>query len=123
MTTVQVFDPPQCCATGVCGPTVEPALVRFAATVAWLKDQGVAVERFNLSQQPGAFAERPAVKSALVEGGTSCLPLVIVDGRIVSRGVYPTRSELAEWAGVATASAQASLPMSQGCCGGTSSCS
>jgi hypothetical protein len=31
MSKVQVFDPPMCCSTGVCGPEVDPALVRFAS--------------------------------------------------------------------------------------------
>jgi len=28
---IQVLDPPRCCSTGVCGPNVDPELVRFAA--------------------------------------------------------------------------------------------
>ena len=31
MTHLQVFDPPMCCSTGVCGPQVDPELPRFAA--------------------------------------------------------------------------------------------
>lgn len=30
MTKIQVLDPAMCCSTGVCGPTVDPALIRFA---------------------------------------------------------------------------------------------
>ena len=29
--TIRVFDPAMCCSTGVCGPSVEPDLARFAA--------------------------------------------------------------------------------------------
>lgn len=54
MIAVRVFDPAMCCSTGICGPSVDPQLVRFAADLDWLKGQGVSVERFNLSQQPGA---------------------------------------------------------------------
>lgn len=56
MTAVRIFDPAMCCSTGVCGPSVDPKLVRFSADLDWLKSQGVAVERFNLSQEPAAFA-------------------------------------------------------------------
>lgn len=63
--TIRVFDPAMCCSTGVCGPSVHPELARFAADVEWLQQQGVAVERFNLSQQPAAFAETPAVSDPL----------------------------------------------------------
>ncbi len=37
MSKVQVVDPPRCCSTGVCGPEIDPALVRFAAELEWLK--------------------------------------------------------------------------------------
>jgi hypothetical protein len=33
MSKFQVFDPAMCCSTGVCGPEVDPALVRFAVDV------------------------------------------------------------------------------------------
>ena len=61
---------------------------------------GVAVERFNLSQQPAAFAEDAAVKSALETKGEAGLPLVKVNGQVKSSGLYPSRAELAAWAGV-----------------------
>ncbi len=56
MPVVRVFDPPMCCSTGVCGPSVDPDLARFSADLDWLKKEGVRVERYNLSQEPGAFA-------------------------------------------------------------------
>lgn len=120
MTCLRIFDPPMCCSTGVCGPSVDPALTRFAADLDWLSRQGVLVERFNLSQEPGAFASDRIVKAELAEGGTAVLPLVLADERVVARGNYPTRSELAAAAGLpADATPKpAGLPvMSAGCCG------
>ncbi len=97
--TIRVFDPAMCCSTGVCGPSVDPELARFAADVDWLQKQGVTVERFNLSQQPAAFAETPAVKEALGRG-TEVLPLVLVGDRVAVEGAYPSRETLAALAGV-----------------------
>ena len=91
---VEVFDPAMCCSTGVCGPAVDPALARFAGDVEWLSRHGLKVERFNLGQEPGAFAERAVVREALAAKGQSCLPLTLVDGQIVREGAYPTRDEL-----------------------------
>jgi hypothetical protein len=109
MKKVEVFDPPMCCSTGVCGPKVDPALVRFAADLHWLANQKVAVERYNLAQQPQAFAANAVVRSALQERGNECLPLLLVDGSIASQGRYPSRDELARLTGVeAVASADAS---------------
>ena len=100
MTKFTVYDPPMCCSTGICGPAVDPVLPRIAADLDWLKRQGVAVERFNLAQQPQAFASNPTVTAALREFGNDCLPLIVVDGQVVSRGVYPERAELVRLAGL-----------------------
>ena len=96
--SVQVFDPAMCCSTGVCGPVVDPQLPRFAADLEWLAGKGVSVERFNLAQEPEAFAANGQVKLALEEEGTDCLPLVLVNGVIASKGKYPGREQLARWA-------------------------
>lgn len=100
MLTIQVFDPAMCCPSGVCGPGVDPALARFAADVAWLKSQGICVDRFNLSQNPKAFVSSEVVRRTLQSEGTECLPLVVVGLEVKSRGSYPTRPQLAEWAGI-----------------------
>lgn len=100
MTRVQVFDPAMCCSSGTCGPAVNPILPQFAADLDWLKSQGVQVARYGLSQQPDAFAQAEAVHRALSSEGTECLPLVLVNGQIVSRGTYPTREELASFTGL-----------------------
>jgi SAM-dependent methyltransferase len=113
MTTLQVFDRPMCCSTGVCGPAVDPVLPTFAADLAWLKDRGVSVERYNLAQQPEAFVAHADIRAAL--GDEHALPLVRVNGEIVSRGVYPSRQMLAAWSGVSVVS---SLPVSDAAAGG-----
>lgn len=100
MTKLDVFDPSMCCSTGVCGPNVDPALVRFSADFHWLANQGVKVDRFNLAQQPQAYAMNETVRGALREFGNGCLPLILVNGAIASKGHYPSRKELAEMAGV-----------------------
>ncbi|QDT89888.1 arsenite efflux transporter metallochaperone ArsD [Gimesia algae] len=122
MKTVQVYDKPMCCSTGVCGPDVDPVLPKFAADLDWLKSQGHHVERYNLAQQPQAFIENKEIHQLLSTTGTDCLPVVIVDGKIVSQTVYPSRDDLAGW--VDGSPARQSLPLAEpesGCCG-TSGC-
>jgi hypothetical protein len=114
--TIRVFDPAMCCSTGVCGPSIDPELARFAADVDWLQKQGVRVERFNLSQQPAAFAETPAVKEALTRG-TEVLPLVLVGDRIAMEGAYPSRETLAALAGVVVKKLDVASAASTACCG------
>ncbi len=112
---IRVFDPALCCSTGVCGPSVDPELARFAADVEWLQSQGVAVERYNLAQQPGAFAETPAVKDALARG-TEVLPLVLVGDRVAVEGTYPSRDTLAALAGVVVTKTEGAAKKAP-CCG------
>lgn len=114
--TIRVFDPPMCCSTGVCGPSIDPELARFAADVDWLGKQGITVERFNLAQQPGAFADTPVVKAAIARG-TEVLPLVLVGDRIAVEGSYPSRETLAALAGVVVKKAATTKSAEGGCCG------
>ncbi|MEO8496053.1 MAG: arsenite efflux transporter metallochaperone ArsD [Planctomycetota bacterium] len=123
MSKVQIYDKAMCCSTGICGPQVDSVLPRFAADLDWLKSQGHSVSRFNLSQNPAEYASHDVVKKMLADEGVECLPLVIVDDRVVSRSEYPSRQNLAMWTGTAI-KPQAALPLatSGGCCGDTGCC-
>lgn len=103
MSTIQIFDPALCCSSGVCGTDVDQALVNFSADLNWAMKNGAQVERFNLAQQPLAFAENAVVKSFLQRSGAKALPLILVDGEVALAGRYPLRDELARWAGIAAA--------------------
>lgn len=115
MSTIDIYDPAQCCATGACGPDADDELAQFASALEGLKQSGVAVSRYNLGHQPGAFVQNTVVKDTIQKEGIGCLPLVIADGRIVSKGRYPTRDELRAQAGVGAAAAAA--PKAASCCG------
>lgn len=91
---LDVFDPPMCCSSGVCGPEVNPALVRFSADLKALEAQGVTVTRFNLAQKPLAFAQNPTVR-ALLQNEEGCLPLILLNGKILSKRTYPSGAMLA----------------------------
>ncbi len=121
MKKLDVYDPPMCCSSGVCGPKVDPVLPRFAGDLEWVKKQGVAVARYNLAQQPMAFADNATVRDALVKEDVACLPLVLADGKIVSRGTYPARDVLAASLGLAPVSKPCVPDASQACCCCTSS--
>jgi hypothetical protein len=111
MKTVEVFDPPMCCSSGVCGPSIDPVLPRFVADLHWLSNEGVRVTRYNLAQEPQAFATNEIVKAALVKNGNDCLPLILVNGQLASQGVYPNRAQLAALIGLDPARAQTGLSL------------
>jgi AhpD family alkylhydroperoxidase len=81
---------------------VDPALVRFAAALKWLQDQGVEVRRFGLAQNPAAFVENEAVRDALTKTGEAALPIVLVGNTVAASGRYPERDELAARLGLAS---------------------
>ena len=125
MTHVQVFDPALCCSSGVCGTDVDQALVDFSANVDWAKQHGLLIERFNLAQQPMAFADNSAVKGLLERSGEAALPITLVDGEVAFAGRYPTRADLARWLGKAPAlDATVTPPVAKsgGCCSGGACC-
>lgn len=99
MKKLEVFDPAMCCPTGVCGVEVDPVLAQFAADLKWVEGHGVAVERHNLGQEPQAFAANSAVVREM-EAGMDRLPILAVDGHIVSTGMYPSRHQLAQKLGI-----------------------
>lgn len=116
MATIHVFDPALCCSSGVCGAEVDRALVSFSADIDWLKQHDVAIERFNLAQQPMAFADNSTVKAFLERSGAKMLPLILVDGEVALAGRYPNRSELARWAGILLEQAAEESSCCGGCC-------
>ncbi|HSE66606.1 MAG TPA: arsenite efflux transporter metallochaperone ArsD [Gemmatimonadales bacterium] len=115
---VQVFDPAMCCPTGLCGPGVDPALLTLARDLRWLESKGVSVERFGLSQEPGAFAGNPRVAGLLQAFGDAALPVTLVKGTILLHGRYPTREELV----VGLGSSPSDSAKSKVCCTPGSGC-
>lgn len=125
MTSIQIFEPALCCSSGVCGPDVDQSLVNLAADLDWARQQGAAIERFNLAQQPMDFARNATVRAFLERSGAEALPLVLVDGEVALAGRYPNRAELTRWAGLAApaaAPALAEVAPAGSCCAGGRCC-
>ena len=97
MKTIQVYDPPMCCSTGICGTDIDPDLVSFAAMLSQLGQRGIHIERYNLGQSPMAFVQNPAVKALLETDGVEALPLTFWDGELRLQGRYPIQAERPEW--------------------------
>jgi AhpD family alkylhydroperoxidase len=100
VTTLSVYDPAMCCATGVCGTEVDQRLVDLAADLEWLKAQGVTVQRFGLSREPAEFAANATIRRIMQGSDGDDLPVFLVDGVVKAKARYPRRAELAEWTGL-----------------------
>lgn len=92
---LEVFDPPMCCSTGICGDNADPKLVIFASDIEWLKAQGIQVVRHGVSFEPAEFSKNESVKNLLQNEGDGCLPIIVVNNKIKSIASYPSRKKLA----------------------------
>lgn len=91
---VEIYDPPMCCPTGLCGPTIDPVLLDINEAVVTLKSEGIPVERYSLNGNPYAFLSNPEILALVRERQLSVLPITVVDGRIVKMGAYPSLDEI-----------------------------
>ena len=95
--TIEIFDPPMCCPSGLCGPDIDPALLDINETILKVKkefDGQVHIERYLLSQQGPKFMQQPEVKTRLETNGVDVLPLTMVDGHVVKEKEYPSYDEI-----------------------------
>lgn len=100
MRKIEIFDPAMCCSTGVCGPSVDPELIRMAAVTKNLKAKGYDITRYNLANEPHAFAESTVISQLLKEKGPDVLPVTVVDGEIKKVKEFLTNEELQELTGL-----------------------
>lgn len=101
---MNVFDPPQSCASGACGSDQDDAFVRLASDLEWLSARGVEVTRHNLGHDPEAFVRNALVKSTLDREGLGCLPVILVDGAVAKKGGYLTREDFTQLLNLESAS-------------------
>lgn len=97
MKTMKIYEPAMCCPTGLCGVGVDPELLRISTVLNTLKQNGVEVQRFNLTNAPAEFVKSKAVTEYLQKFGPDKLPVVLVDDFIVIAGRYPTNEEFTNW--------------------------
>lgn len=94
MNIVEIYDPPMCCSSGLCGPAIDHVLLAVNDMILALHKQGVEVKRFNIAQQIKEVMANPAVAQALHSKGKKALPMTFVNGTILKSGSYPSYEEL-----------------------------
>jgi len=95
-----IFEPAMCCSTGVCGPSVNPELLRVSTTINKLKNSGANIERFNLTSSPQEFVNNKTINELLTKYGVSAFPVTMIDEDIVKMGSYPSDEEFKNFLGV-----------------------
>jgi len=91
---VEIFDPPMCCPTGMCGPTIDPALLDVNEMVLTLQSEGIPVARYQMASHAQAFVNNREVFRLIREKQLTALPITAVNGRVIKVGAYPTLAEV-----------------------------
>jgi hypothetical protein len=91
---VEIFDPPMCCPTGLCGPTLDETLLDLNEMLLSLQAEGVMIERYQMASNPQAFLSNPEVMRLVREQQMAALPITVVRGKVIKVGEYPTLTEI-----------------------------
>ncbi len=93
-----IFDGPQCCPTGVCGPNPDKVLIEFNETLKKLgeKYKGLKITRASMSFNVQLFMQTPEIRDLVKKNGPSILPVTTIDGKVVKKQQYPKYDELTQ---------------------------
>jgi len=91
---VEIFDPPMCCPTGICGPTIDQALLDLNEMVMALQSQGVSVARYQMTSHPNIFLGNAEVMKLVREQQLAALPITVVRGKVIKTKTYPSVAEV-----------------------------
>jgi len=94
MKIIEIYEPPMCCPTGVCGPAPDPDLKALQEIILQLKKEGYSVERIAINQQPQRFMNNPIIKKIINHEGKESLPITLIGDKMIMKGRYPKYEEL-----------------------------
>ncbi len=96
---IEIFDPPMCCSTGICGPNVDQTLIDFNEMITLLQKERIQVERYQMTSHPHAFLNNPEVMKLVQEKQMAALPITVVSNQVIKTGSYPTTEEINKFLG------------------------
>jgi hypothetical protein len=93
---IELYEPPMCCPTGVCGPSVDETMIHLMEDIEKIKNKYPAakVERYMLTTHPQKFKENQAVYQLVSDMGKNALPITTLNGSIIKSQSYPTLAEI-----------------------------
>ena len=91
---IEIFDPPMCCPTGLCGPVLDQTLLDVSEMIFALQSKGVVVKRYQMASDPNAFLNNEGVMRLVRERQISALPIIVVNGNVIKSGSYPSLIEV-----------------------------
>jgi hypothetical protein len=91
---IELFDPPMCCPTGLCGPALDQTLLDVNEMIMSLQRENLRVERYQMTSNPNAFLDNAEVMKLVREKEMAALPIVVVRRKVIKVGAYPTADEI-----------------------------
>lgn len=91
---IELFDPPMCCPTGLCGPALDQTLLDVSEMIMAVQAEGTTVERYQMTSHPHKFMNNNDVMRLVREQQMAALPITAVHGQVIKTGAYPTLEEL-----------------------------
>jgi hypothetical protein len=91
---IELFDPPMCCPTGLCGPALDQTLLDVNEMIMSLQRENLRVERYQMTSNPNAFLDNAEVMKLVREKQMEALPIIVVRGKVIKVGAYPTADEI-----------------------------
>ncbi len=91
---VEFFDPPMCCPSGLCGPALDQSLLDVNEMIMSLQRENLRVERYQMTSNPNAFLGNAEVMKLVREKEMTALPIIVVRGRVIKVGAYPSVDEV-----------------------------
>jgi disulfide oxidoreductase YuzD len=91
---IEFYDPPMCCPTGLCGPSIDQALLDVSEMIRSLQDEGYRVERYQMTTHPDKFTGNTDVMQLIREKQMAALPIIVLHGRVIAEGYYPKLEEI-----------------------------
>jgi len=91
---VEFFDPPMCCPTGLCGPTLDQTLLDVNEMIFSLQRENLRVERYQMTSNPNVFLSNAEVMRLVREKQMEALPIIVVRGKVIKVGAYPSAEEI-----------------------------
>lgn len=120
MNTLKIYEPALCCATGVCGPSVDPELLRVTMLVNQIKTNGGQIERYNLKDNPMVFVTEKKINDLLNSEGITALPITTLNDEVIKTGAYLSDEEMLEHLNIQIK--EPAFKMNNTGCGGSDGC-
>ena len=120
--SIEIYEPAMCCSTGLCGPGIDPELLRLSTLTNSLEKKGIQIKRYNLSSEPHEFISNKLINEKISKEGNDILPITLVDGEIAKTQKYPSNDDFSNWLGVSIDPGDKNEKKDAGCCGDSGCC-